>query len=72
MGTPLADGATVEQRRWAYTGSGHTRAGDTWLAETGANRAADNRRLAREELSAAARGQSATNAEVQSNSRRSL
>ena len=71
-GRPLADGDSVEQRRWAYTGSGHTRAGDTWLAETGAKRAAERRRVAREELSAAARGQSATNAEVQSNSRRSL
>jgi hypothetical protein len=49
-GRPITEGASVEHRRWAYTGSGHTRAGDTWLAETGALRAAECRRIAREEL----------------------
>ena len=52
FGRPLAEGASVEQRRWAYTGSGHARAGDTWLAETGAARAAERRRIARQEVGA--------------------
>ena len=47
---PSSDGASVQLRRWAYTGSGHKTAGDAWLAETGAERAAERRRVAREEL----------------------
>jgi hypothetical protein len=49
-GRPLADGASVQLCRWAYTGSGHKMAGDAWLAETGAARADERRRVARLEL----------------------
>jgi hypothetical protein len=49
-GRPVSEGASVEHRRWAYTGTGHKTAGDAWLAETGAARAAERRRIAREEV----------------------
>lgn len=52
-GRPVADGASVQLRRWVYTGSGHRTAGDAWLAETGAARAAERRRVARLELRSA-------------------
>jgi hypothetical protein len=35
-GRPVSEGASVEYRRWAYTGTGHKTAGDAWLAKTGA------------------------------------
>ena len=49
-GRPVSDGASCEQRRWNYTGSGYRTLGDAWLAELGAQQARDSRRLAREEL----------------------
>jgi len=49
-GRPVSEGASVEQRRWTFTGTGYKTAGDAWLAETGAARAAERRRVAREEL----------------------
>jgi len=55
-GRPASDGNALELRRWAYTGTGHKTAGDAWLAETGAARAAERRRVAQQELRAAPPG----------------
>jgi hypothetical protein len=49
-GRPVSEGASVDLRCWSYAGTGHKRPGDSWLAETGARRAAERRRIAREEL----------------------
>jgi hypothetical protein len=49
-GRPVSEGASCEMRRWRYTGSGYRTLGDAWLAEIGANRLRETRRLTREEL----------------------
>jgi hypothetical protein len=49
-GRPISEGASCETRRWQYTGSGYRTLGDAWLAEIGANRLRESRRVAREEL----------------------
>jgi hypothetical protein len=41
--------------RWHYSGSGYRTLGDAWLAESGRKRAAEARRVAREELRTAVR-----------------
>ena len=47
-GRPVADGASVEHKHWAFTGTGYRTLGDAWLAESAAARARDQRRVARE------------------------
>jgi hypothetical protein len=49
-GRPVSEGASCEQRRWHYTGSGYRTLGDAWLAELGEQELRESRRLAREEL----------------------
>ncbi len=49
-GRPVSEGASCEQRHWNYTGSGYRTLGDAWLADIGAQRRRESRRLAREEL----------------------
>jgi hypothetical protein len=48
-GRPWRDGQTVEDKRYAFTGTGYGTLGDAWLAESGAAHARERRRLAREE-----------------------
>jgi hypothetical protein len=55
-GRPVSERASVEHRRWTYTGTGHKTAGDAWLAESGAAKAAERRRIAREEVRTSAAG----------------
>jgi hypothetical protein len=55
-GRPCEAGEAIELKRYAFTGVGHRTLGDTWLAESGAARAREGRRLAREELRAGSRG----------------
>jgi hypothetical protein len=43
------EGHSVAMGDWRYAGRGWTHAGDAWLAESAADRAAEHRRLAREE-----------------------
>jgi hypothetical protein len=52
-GRPLSIGATVDRRQWALAGIGYRTLGDAWLAESGAMRKREERRVAREELAAA-------------------
>jgi hypothetical protein len=47
---PVGEHASVERRRWAFTGIGYRTLGDAWLAESGAARARERRRVAREEV----------------------
>jgi hypothetical protein len=47
---PWVRGETIEQKHYAFTGTGYRTLGDAWLAETGAARARERRRVAREEL----------------------
>jgi hypothetical protein len=49
-GRLASEGASVEQRRWWFTGIGHRTPGDAWLAQSAAARAREERRVAREEL----------------------
>jgi Replication initiator protein, pSAM2 len=53
---PRSEGACVEERRWSFAGVGYRTPGDAWLAETGAARAREARRVARKELWAAGSG----------------
>jgi hypothetical protein len=55
-GRPASEGACVEERRWSFVGVGYRTLGDAWLAEMGAVRAREARRLAREELRTARSG----------------
>ena len=45
-------GGRCELRYWRYSGSGYRTLGDAWLAESGRQRALEQRRVAREELRA--------------------
>jgi hypothetical protein len=49
-GRPRSQARCVEQRRWSFTGMGYRTLGDAWLAELGASRIREQRRIAREEL----------------------
>ena len=51
-GRPVSEGASVERRRWSLAGIGYRTLGDAWLAESGAKRRREERRVAREELGA--------------------
>jgi hypothetical protein len=51
-GRPWDAGETIERTQYAFTGLGYRTLGDAWLAETGAARAREHRRIAREELRA--------------------
>jgi hypothetical protein len=51
-GRPWRDGRAVEHKRYEFTGTGYRTLGDGWLAESGAARARERRRVAREELRA--------------------
>ena len=53
---PAAAPVRRTRKRWAYVGTGHKTLGDAWLAEVGAARAAERRRIAREELRAGPAG----------------
>jgi hypothetical protein len=55
-GRPFSAGASRELRRFQFTGLGFKTLGDAWLAESGASRAREQRRIAREELRAASSG----------------
>jgi hypothetical protein len=55
-GRRISDGASVEHRRWSFTGRGYRTLGDAWLAESAAARARERRRVARDELRAAPPG----------------
>jgi hypothetical protein len=46
----------VEHKSYAFTGTGYRTLGDAWLAESGAARAREGRRIAREELRTDPRG----------------
>jgi hypothetical protein len=50
LGRPFSAGASRELRRFRFTGLGFKTLGDAWLAESGAARAREQRRIAREEL----------------------
>jgi hypothetical protein len=52
-GRPVGDGASREWSRFTLAGIGYRTPGDTWLAESGAARRSEERRVAREELRAA-------------------
>jgi hypothetical protein len=56
-GRPWRDGQTIEDKRYAFTGTGYRTLGDAWLAESGAAQARERRRLARKELRSRAGGQ---------------
>jgi hypothetical protein len=47
---PVSERASVELPRWAFAGTGYRTLGDAWLAESGAARARERRRVAREEI----------------------
>jgi hypothetical protein len=49
-GRSWQEGRALELKRYAFAGVGHRTLGDAWLAETGAARASETRRIAREEL----------------------
>jgi hypothetical protein len=49
-GRQLSERASVERSRWSFTGTGYRTLGDAWLAESGAARARERRRVAREKL----------------------
>jgi hypothetical protein len=49
-GRSWRDGQTIEHKRYAFTGTGYRTLGDAWLAESGAARTRERRRVAREEL----------------------
>jgi hypothetical protein len=51
-GRPRSAGAYAEERSWSMVGIGYRTLGDAWLAESGAARARERRRVAREELRA--------------------
>ncbi len=51
-GRPVSERASVERRRWSLAGIGYRTLGDAWLAESGAKRRREERRVAREELGA--------------------
>ena len=51
-GRPASERASVERRRWSLAGIGYRTLGDAWLAESGAKRRREERRVAREELGA--------------------
>jgi hypothetical protein len=55
-GRRVSDGASVEQRRWSFTGRGYRTLGDAWLAESAAARAREQRQVARDELRVAPPG----------------
>lgn len=55
-GRPVDEGASVERRRFRFTGIGYRTPGDAWLAECAAARAREQRRVAREELRSAPAG----------------
>jgi hypothetical protein len=67
-GRPISERASVERRQWALAGIGYRTLGDAWLAESGAKRRRDERRLAREELYAGPPGLAPTS-EVRSDRR---
>jgi hypothetical protein len=51
-GRPISEGASCELRRFNFDGRGYRTLGDAWLAESGAARARELRRVAREEVRA--------------------
>jgi hypothetical protein len=53
-GRPEHEGATVEVGDWTYAGRGYTTLADAWLARSLLERDREQRRIAREELSAVA------------------
>ncbi len=53
---PISEGASLEHRRWSFTGRGYRTLDDAWLAESAAARAREQRRVAREEIRAAPAG----------------
>jgi hypothetical protein len=61
-GRPAGERATHERRRWAVAGFGYRTLGDAWLAESGAARLREQRRVAREELRAQSTGLVASSA----------
>ena len=51
-GRLVSEGGSVEHQRFVYAGSGYRTPADAWLAESGAARRREERRVAREELRA--------------------